>query len=888
MDKLYLIDAINLLFRAYYAIGPMTNPQGESTHALYGFIRSFFKLMNDLSPNHLVAVFDGPDNKKSRTDLYSQYKSNRTGMPEDLFPQLERAHEFCKMAGIPLLEKEGVEADDVMGSIAKWAEKQGTTVYICTSDKDLCQLVSDKIFLIHLHKDNLLIDKHKVEELYGVKPSQIVDYLAMVGDASDNIPGLEGFGPKTASALLQEFGNLETILAHPEKVKGAKKQETLKNGVEIALLSQRLATIHTDLNIPTEEDFFRVKMPDLPALRTFYKQMGFLSLLKELDQEKPAKTLEKAETLDYQTVDDEKGLEKLIQHLQSETLLCIDTETTDLHPMKARIVGIGLAAHPKTAWYIPLNGKLGRDRVLNALEPFFRNNRIGFYGHNLKYDLHLLLNEGCPFPKICFDTILASYLIAPQRMRHNLDELTLEKFGKTKIAIQTLIGTGKKQISMLEVPIEKVSEYCCQDLDYTCRLKAQFEKELKEKDLLSVFHEIELPLIPVLIRMERNGIYLDAKKIKALGREIEEKIAAIQEKIEEDAGEKFNLNSPKQLSGILFEKLNIQPAKKTMTGFSTSAEVLHTLQEEHPIIPKILEYRTLEKLRSTYVETLPQQVFSETGRIHCTFNQSVAATGRLSCQDPNLQNIPIRSIEGRKIRSAFCPQNPHWRYLSADYSQIELRLLAHLSEDPLLIRAFNQGEDIHAFTASEVFDVPLSSVTSEMRHKAKAVNFGILYGQQAFGLSQGLAIEYQEAAAYIDAYFKRYKKVQEFLNFCKEEARKTGKAVTMTGRQRPIPEIDSKNPVLRAAAERLAVNTPLQGTAADLIKLAMIQVDTLLEQHKELGMMILQIHDELLFEVPDEKKELLAEHVKHLMEGVFSLRVPLTVDISFGINWGEC
>lgn len=888
MDKLYLIDAINLLFRAYYAIGPMTNPQGESTHALYGFIRSFFKLMNDLSPNHLVAVFDGPNNKKSRTELYSEYKSNRTGMPEDLSLQLERAHEFCKLAGIPLLEMEGVEADDVIGSIAKWAEKQGITVYICTSDKDLCQLVSDRIFVINLYKDNLLIDKHKVEELYGVKPYQMVDYLAMVGDASDNIPGLEGFGPKTASALLQEFGSLEAILAHPEKVKGAKKQETLRSGIEIALLSQKLATIHTDLNTPTQEDFFRLSIPDIPALRAFYNEMRFLSLLKDLDQEKPEQVIEKAETIDYQTVDDEKGLEALVKHLQSEHTLCLDTETTDLHPMKACLVGIGLAAHPKQAWYLPLNGKLGKNRVLAALDPLFKEDRIGFYGHNLKYDLHLLLNEGFSFPKICFDTILASYLIAPQRMRHNLDELTLENFGKTKISIQTLIGTGKKQISMQDVPIEKVSEYCCEDVDYTCRLKEKFEKELKEKALLSVFNEIELPLIPVLTRIERKGIYLDVKKIAALGIELGAKIAALQEKIEEDAGEKFNLNSPKQLSVILFEKLGIKPPKKTMTGFSTSAEVLHALQDEHPIIRKILEYRTLEKLRSTYVETLPEQVFSETGRIHCTFNQSVAATGRLSCQDPNLQNIPIRSAEGRKVRSAFCPQNPLWRYLSADYSQIELRLLAHLSEDPLLVRAFNEGEDIHTFTASEVFDVPLSSVTSEMRYKAKAVNFGILYGQQAFGLSQGLDIEYKEAAAYIDTYFKRYKRVKEYLEFCKENARKTGKAITMTGRQRPIPEIESKNPALRAAAERLAVNTPLQGTAADLIKLAMIQIDALLEQRKDLGMMILQIHDELLFEVSNEKKELLAEHVKHLMEGVFSLRVPLIVDISFGINWGEC
>lgn len=863
----------------------MTNPQGQSTNALFGFIRSIFKLVKDFSPEHLVVVFDGPDNKKKRQAVYADYKTHRKEMPEDLWPQIERAMEFCKLAGIPYLCIDGVEADDTMGALAKWAERKKAKTYLCTTDKDLCQLVNEDTFVLNVYKDNLLIDRKGVKELHGVYPEQITDYLGMIGDSSDNIPGLEGFGPKTAAALLEQYGTLEKVLAHADEVPGQKKQETLKRDKEIALMSKALAELHLDVEIPNDETFYQFHMPDIEKVRAFYEEMRFLSLLKELGTSAApeVQAVLEEKDLSYHLVDDLTELEELVEKLKQEKEVCLDTETTDIRPMRAELVGIGFCTHPKKAWYVPLNGKVGKEKVLKTLAPLFKS-RVGFYGHNFKYDLHVLLNEGIELGTVVFDTMLASYMISPQNQRHGLDQLALEKFRKTKIPIGDLIGKGKNEISMWDVPLEKAAAYCCEDVDYTCRLKALFEKELEKAGLNSVFYTIEIPLIPVLLKMERNGIYVDLKKLEKMSEVLTTEIKALEKEIHHLAGESFNLNSPKQMSKILFEKMGIKPPKKIQTGFSTSADVLETLQEGAPIVKKILEYRTLEKLRSTYVDSLPDQILPADHRIHCTFNQSVAATGRLSCTDPNLQNIPVRSEAGKKIREAFKPQHPHTSFLGADYSQIELRLLAHLSEDPILLKAFNEGEDIHAFTASLIFEVPLKNVTPDMRFKAKAVNFGILYGQQAFGLSQAIGIEYKEAAAFIDAYFHRYRKVKEFLEFCKESVRKTGRAVTITGRQRPIPEIDSKNGMLRAAAERLAINTPLQGANADIIKMAMISIDSALKEEK----MLLQIHDELLFEVADSQLSRVSKLVKHEMENVVTLKVPLIVDISIGKNWGEC
>lgn len=871
----------------------MTNPKGESTGALYGFIRSLFKLIKEFSPNHLIAVFDGPESTKSRKEIFSDYKIHRTGMPDDLFPQLEQAHYFCEIAGIPFLSVPGVEADDVIGSIAKWTNEKKIETYLCSSDKDLSQLVTDHVFVLNIHKNNLILDRAKVKEQFGVFPEQIVDLLAMMGDASDNIPGLGGIGPKTAAELLNEFGTLQELLDHPEKLKG-KKSEIFREGKEVALLSQRLATINTNVDFPKDDNFFRLKEPDLDKVKAFYQEMHFMTLLKDLHlPEKKKEELDldfgvDASEVSYTLINDEKELIKLIEALSKSKELCIDTETTSLSALEAHLVGIGIGNEPKKAWYIPLNGSIPRRQVVAHLKPLLQNPKIAFFGHNLKYDLHVLHNVGIDVKNIDFDTMLASYLLNPQRQRHGLDPLSLEYFGKVKTPITDLIGKGKNEISMEEVPLEKAAAYCCEDVDYTFRLKQLFEKEMREKKLEQLFKEIELPLLSVLLDMEEKGIFLDSSQMDAMHDDLEKSIASLSKTIFDYANEVFNLNSPRQLGEILFDKMGIRPAKKTATGYSTSADILEALQDTSPIIKLILEYRSLEKLRSTYVDTLPLQINPKTKRIHCTFNQSVAATGRLSCQDPNLQNIPVRTEEGRRIRSAFIPQHENWSFLAADYSQIELRLLAHLSEDPTLIKAFQEGEDIHSYTASLVYGVPIQEVSSKMRYTAKAVNFGILYGQQAFGLSKELGISTEEAKAFINTYFDRYKKVGDYLESCKESARRLGYSTTIAGRKRPIPEMDSKNAFIRQAAERLAINTPLQGTAADLIKMAMIQIHNHLKASSLQGYMILQVHDELIFEVPDPEIELLSEIVKKKMENVMQLKIPLVVDISVGKNWGEC
>lgn len=889
MDKIYILDASGYLYRAYFAIKNMTNSKGESTNALFGFVRSVLKLMKDFSPNYLITVFDGPNNGKLRKELYSEYKAHRASMPEDLLYQIHWAEKFCELIGIPTLKIEGVEADDTMGTIAKWAENLGSTVYLCTSDKDMCQLVNDKIFILNTHKDNLILGEKEVLENYGVYPRQIVDLLSITGDSSDNIPGLPGFGPKTACSLLNEYGDLETILSHPEYFSG-KKKETLIEKKEDAILSKKLVLLNLSVDIPRDVHFFKIKNKDYENLKAFYSSMNFHSLIKELDLEKNSNEPlnDTSEIIDYKLINDEESLNHLIQLLQNEKEICFDTETTSLKVLEAELVGIGFSIKEKSGWYIPLNGNISKEKVISTLKPLFENPSIGFYGHHVKYDLHILLNYGIKVSKISFDTLLASYLLNSHIRQHSLDHLSEEYFGKIKIPISDLIGKGKNQISMRDVPIEKVSTYCCEDVDYTYRIKKVLEPELEKRKLSKLFKTLELPLVNVLIQMERHGIYLNQECLETQGIEVNKLIRSLTEEIYLLSGEEFNLNSPKQLSDILFNKLGIKPPKKTATGHSTNVEVLDILKKDYPIATKILEYRSLEKLRSTYIETLPLEINPKTKRIHCTFNQLGTATGRLSCQDPNLQNIPTRTKMGSQIREAFCPEKQGWSYLAADYSQIELRLLAHLSEDEMMIEAFKNNEDIHAHTASTIFNTPLSQVSKEQRHHAKAVNFGIVYGQQAYGLSQELQIPVKDAAEFIEMYFKKYKRVKEYMESCKERARISGKTVTITGRERLIPEINSKNIMLRNAAERLAINTPLQGTAADLIKMAMLEIDNILKKQNLFSYMILQIHDELIFEVPDFEILSLEPLVKNAMENVLKLKVPLIVDIAIGKNWKEC
>ena len=885
MKKLFILDAIAYLFRSFYAIRGMTTPSGEPTNALYGFMRSVQKIIKEFSPDYIVAVFDGPNNKASRTAIYESYKSHREEMPEGLYSQLGRAHEYCEAAGIPMLSVPGVEADDTIGTITKWAESQNLETYICSSDKDLCQLVNDKTFLLNTGKGNLLIDRDKVKELYGIYPEQVVDYLSITGDASDGIPGIPSFGAKTAGALLEKYETLDYILAHPDEVTTPKKAETIRENKELALISRKLATLDLTVDIPRDETFYTIK--DLPSetLHNFYKELNFTTLLKESGGAH-APTEKKGA---YHLVDDEKSLDDLIRKLSSAKEVCVDTETTTLNTLDAQIVGLGFCIEKGDAYYVPTNGKLGQDFVFQKLKPLLESDTIAWIGHNIKYDMHALANHGIALKKIASDTMVASYILRPDRTRHSLDALTLELFDHRMTSIKTLIGTGKKQISMLDVPLPQVSDYCCEDVDYTLQLKHQFDNELEASGLKNVYRDLELPLIPILFHMERTGIHVNRAALTDLSKVLTREIDRTKLKIFEAASETFNLNSPKQLSHILYTKLGIPPQKNTkgkLTHLSTSADILTSLKNDYPICGDILTYRGLEKLRSTYVDTLPTQINEKTGRIHCSFNQAGTATGRLSCQDPNLQNIPVRSPEGKKIREAFTPEKPDSSFLAADYSQIELRLMAVFSNEEKLITAFKNGEDIHASTATNVFQVPLDEVTPDMRWRAKAVNFGIMYGQQAFGLAGQLGISVSDASAFIKKYFEHYPNVQKFIETCKENGRKNGYVETIFGRRRPLSDITSNNSIVRSAAERLAVNTPLQGSQADIIKKAMEQIDTRLSGLE--AKMILQIHDELIFEVPDEEIPTLKTLVKEEMEGVTNLSVPLSVDIEIGKNWSQC
>ncbi|MBS0633884.1 MAG: DNA polymerase I [Verrucomicrobia bacterium] len=878
-DAIYIIDASGFIYRAFFAIQGLSSRQGEATGALYGYIRSYLRLIEQYNPAYVVAVFDAPGGKDSRVAIYKEYKAHRKPTPNELIDQIGLAQEYCTLAGVPTLAAPGVEADDTIGSVALWAKKMGLDVFICTGDKDMAQLVDDKIKIINLHKDNLLIDAEKAKELYGVAPRQMRDYLAIVGDTSDNVPGISGFGPKSAIQLLEEYKTLDNILANADKI-GGKKGATLASEKEIALISQKLVTIDTSVPFEQNLDFFKLKEADKPKLWQFLQSKNFTSLMDMAD-------LQPVETANYHTIKSLDELDQLIAKLSREKTVCIDTETTGTNPHLASLVGVGLAADDKDAYYIPFNSSMARRELKERLAPLLANPAIGFYGHNIKYDMHVLNRAALPIAHIAGDTIISSYLLNAHQRRHSLDDLAMLYFGKKKIDISELIGKGKSQITMDQVDIEKVSTYCCEDVIYTVKLKEVLDKEIAERKLESVL-ELEIALIKVLQRMEATGIYIDKNVLRKLSQEVGKQIEALQEHIYVLAGGPFNLNSPKQLAEVLFEKLAIRPPKKGKTQPSTNADVLETLSYEYPIAAKIMEYRSLEKLRSTYLETLPEEINPETGRIHCTFNQFVTATGRLSSQDPNLQNIPVRSELGLKIRSSFQPQEPGWSFLAADYSQIELRILAHVCEDEGLLEAFRNNLDVHAYTASQIFHVPLEAVTEEMRHQAKAVNFGIVYGQQAFGLAQTLRIPVSSAQSFIDAYFRRYKGIKDYIENAKEMARKTGKAVSLTGRERLLPEINSSNQMLKTAAERLAINTPFQATAADIIKMAMVNLDKWLIEHKSPARMLLQIHDELVLEMPDSEIPTISEQVKKHMEGVFALKVPLIVKINVGKNWMEC
>ncbi|MCH9634797.1 MAG: DNA polymerase I [Chlamydiae bacterium] len=888
MKKIFILDSFGYLFRSYYAIRNLSRKTGESTNALYGFVRAILKIIKDFEPTHLVAVFDGPNNTKARSAIFPEYKSNRLHPPEDLPHQFEWAYQFCELANIPRIRVDETEADDAMATIALWAASQGSEAYICTSDKDLFQLVSDRIFILNTHKNNLIYDSQGVKDHFGVWPTQILDYLSIVGDASDNIPGVKSFGPKTAQSLLEKATSLDELIKAPEKYLNDKKREVFVSQLDQLAISRKLITLFTDVETPTTPDFYELKKPEAESLMLFYEDMNFNTLLREHREQGFKNQKGTSEKIETTIVQDLSVLSSLVEELSKQKEICIDTETTGLDRLQDKIIGIGIGYQIDRIWYIPLNGRLDAQDVIKMLKPLLENPNIGFYGHHLKYDLHLLSNHGVKVSNISGDTMIMSYLLSPHLRQHSLDHLSLEHFNHQKISIKEILGKGKEQKNMNDIPIDQVAPYCGEDIWMTIRLKELFKKELSSSKLTPLYQDIELPLVDVLFKMERSGIYIDTEKLHQMAIELKTSLTQIEEETYALAGEKFNLKSPKQLGEILYTKLEITPTKKTKTGYSTNAETLELLQDAHPIVEKILNFRLLEKLRSTYVESLVDDVNPQTKRIHCNFNQTITATGRLSCQNPNLQNIPVRAEEGKKIREAFKPQFESRLFLAADYSQIELRLLAHFSEDPTLLQTFKNNLDVHAQTASDILNTPLDQITKEQRYLAKAVNFGILYGQQAFGLSKQLKISVKEAKSFIEKYFNRYSNVQDYLEFTKEEARKKGYAETLFGRRRPLPEINSQNKLLKQAAERLAVNSPIQGSNADIIKIAMIKIQAELEKKKQQTSMLLQIHDELLFEVPKDELLTLQELVKEKMENVIELKVPLTVDIKIGKNWKEC
>jgi DNA polymerase-1 len=861
----------------------MSNSKGVATNGLYGFIRSILNIKKDFNPDYMAIVFDGPKNKASRLAIYPEYKAHREKAPDDLYPQIALAKEFCTAFNLPIIEVDGVEADDGIGAVARFAKSKHVTSYLCSSDKDLCQLIDDHTFIVHTYKDNQIIDKDEVVKRYGVRADQFIDYLAITGDSSDNIPGIKGMGPKTAEKLLSEFGSLTNLLNNTKALANKKQGEKIESERENAEISYKLATINTQLDIPKELSFYQVVEPDSAALKAFYESMEFKTLLKELGPSLVSPTMQKS---NYTLINDEPALKSLIKTLKTEKSLCIDTETTGLDAMTAELVGVGLGCKEGIAYYIPLNGAIKKKIVIEELLPLF-DGGLSFFGHNIKYDMHILHRVGLKIKAVDFDTLLASYVLDSHLMTHGLDFLSEKYFGINKVAYKDLVPTGKGK-TFADVSLEDACNYCCMDVDYTIRLKNLFKKQIHEKNFDSLFFNIELPLLTILFSMEEHGIYVDTSYLARYSLELAEKIGEISEKIYKEAGKEFNINSPKQLSAILFEDLGIRSLKETKTSHSTGAEVLEALEHDHPIIPMILSYRTLEKLRSTYVDALPKAVNEKTGRIHCTFNQSGTVTGRLSSSSPNLQNIPVRGEEGKKVRKAFMPQKKDWVLLSLDYSQIELRILAHMSGEKALIKAFNDDRDIHTETAAGVFNVPYDEVTKDMRYKAKAVNFGILYGQKPFGLAKELGIDIKTARNIIDTYFKKYPKVRDFIEFLTLQAKTEKKSVTLLGRERLLPDIDSSNFAVKAANERFAVNAPIQGSQADIIKIAMIEIDKQMSKAQMKSYLVLQIHDELIFECPKEEVKICEKLVKEVMENAYLLSVPLKVDVSVGKNWSEC
>lgn len=936
--RLFLLDAYALIFRGYYALikNPTINSKGQDTSAILGFLNSLFDVIRRERPDHLAVCFD-KDGSAERTELFADYKANRDATPDVIKQSVPIIQEIIKAMHIPCIELSGLEADDIIGTLAQQAEKQGYQVFMVTPDKDFAQLVTENIFMYRPARMGNAIEIWGIPEVkkrFGVeRPEQVIDYLGMMGDASDNIPGLPGVGDKTAKKFIAQFDSMENLLANTDQLKG-KMKEKVEVNAELGLLSKQLATIKTNCDVTFNEKDYELSMPDGEKVQQIFEELEFRRLkdqflklfseegasqkVTQISNSESAKntstagsgqfslfgggnstqeikdynsraTIENTEHF-YQTVQAGMGTKLFLQNLLKQKSVCFDTETTGLNPLDAELVGIAFSWEKGKGFYVPFPAEREKaQQLLEELRPFFEDESIEKIGQNLKYDIKVLAKYNISVNGKLFDTMLAHYLINPD-MRHNMDVLSETYLNYTPVSITDLIGKkGKNQLSMRDVEIEKQTEYAVEDADVTFQLKEHFEKELGEANTQKLFDEIEVPLLRVLAAMELEGINLDHQFLKNLSDQLDKDILQLENNIFDEAGEKFNIASPKQLGEILFGKMKlIDKPKKTKTGqYSTAEDVLSYLAKDHKIIRDVLEYRGLTKLKSTYVDALPKQVEETTGRVHTDYMQTVAATGRLSSNNPNLQNIPIRTERGRQVRKAFVPRSEDYVMMAADYSQIELRIIAALSEEDNMIEAFKKGEDIHASTAAKIFNIPLNEVSREQRSNAKTVNFGIIYGVSAFGLSNQTDLSRSEAKDLIDTYYSTYPKLRNYISEQINFARENGYVQTVLGRRRYLKDINGSNAVVRGAAERNAVNAPIQGSAADIIKIAMINIYNKLEKENYKSKMLLQVHDELVFDAYKPELEKLKAMVKHEMENAYKLNVPLDVDLGTGANWLE-
>ncbi len=885
---LILVDGSSYLYRAFHAMPALTNSKGFPTGAVYGVINMLHRLLTEYDPEYIAVVFDAKG-KTFRDELYAAYKAHRKEMPSELVQQIEPIHAIIRALGLPLIMEEGVEADDVIGTLAKAASSEQRATLISTSDKDLAQLVDSYITLVNTMTDTVL-DPKTVQEKMGVTPQQVIDYLALVGDTSDNIPGVPQVGPKTAIKWLLGYNSLDNLVAHANNIKG-KAGENLRASLEQLPLAKKLATIKLDVPLKIQLTDLKRQAPDNETLKKIFQEMEFKNWLNALLEKTPVVTQNKY--AGYETILTQAELTAWLNKLEQAELIAFDTETTSLNYMEANIVGVSFAITPGKAAYIPLAhdypdapAQLNREVVLSQLKPLLENPAIKKVGHNIKYDFEVLANHNIQLQGIAYDTMLESYILDSNSPNHDMDSLALKYLGWRTIHFADVAGKGAKQITFNQVPIPAAATYAAEDADVTLQLHLTlWPRLLKEAGLRSVLEEIEIPLIPVLARMERYGVLIDVDMLRNQSAELEKRLYELDQEIIAQAGTSFNLNSPKQLQEILFTKLKLPILQKTPTGQPSTADpILQELALEYPLPKLIIEYRSLSKLITTYTKKLPEQVNPKTHRIHTSYNQTGAATGRLSSSEPNLQNIPVRMQEGRRIRQAFIASKGY-KIISADYSQIELRIMAHISNDPGLLQAFSQNLDIHRTTAAEILDILLEQVTNEERRRAKAINFGLIYGMSAFGLAKQLGVDRDAAQTYIDRYFARYLGVKSYMENTRAKAHQQGYVETLWGRRLYLPEINSSQVLRMRAAERTAINAPLQGSAADMIKSAMIALDHWLQTNPVDAKMIMQVHDELVFEVAEAEVDILIDKIRSCMMNAATLQVPLLVSIGVGDNW---